>query len=62
MDSAIDLVQLRQGLIFYLIFVVSICIHEWAHAFMADKLGDHTPSAQGRVTLNPLRIWTCLGP
>jgi Zn-dependent protease len=54
MDSAIDLVQLRQGLIFYLIFVVSICIHEWAHAFMADKLGDHTPSAQGRVTLNPL--------
>ena len=34
--------------------VVSITIHEFAHAFMADKLGDPTPRVQGRVTLNPL--------
>ena len=33
--------------------VISITIHEFAHAFMADKLGDPTPRYQGRVTLNP---------
>ena len=33
--------------------VVSITIHEFAHAFVADKLGDPTPRYQGRVTLDP---------
>ena len=45
---------LRQGLILYFILVASLCIHEWAHAFVADRLGDDTPRTQGRVTLNPL--------
>lgn len=31
----------------------AITIHEFAHAIMADRLGDPTPSLQGRVTLNP---------
>lgn len=44
----------REGLVFYIILVCSICIHEWAHAFAADKLGDPLPRLQGRVTLNPL--------
>lgn len=34
--------------------VISITIHEFAHAFMAERLGDPTPRIQGRVTLNPL--------
>jgi len=34
--------------------VISIAIHEFAHAFTAYKLGDSTPKLQGRVTLNPL--------
>lgn len=34
--------------------VISITVHEFAHAFSADKLGDPTPRSQGRVTLNPL--------
>ncbi len=34
--------------------LVSITIHEFAHAWVADKLGDPTPRYQGRVTLNPL--------
>ena len=34
--------------------VISIGIHEFAHAYSADKLGDPTPRSQGRVTLNPL--------
>ena len=38
----------------FFILVTSICIHEWAHAFCADKLGDSLPRREGRVTLNPL--------
>jgi len=34
--------------------VISITIHEFSHAFIAEKLGDPTPRLQGRVTLNPL--------
>lgn len=33
--------------------VMSSTVHEWAHAFVAMKLGDDTPLKQGRVTLNP---------
>ncbi len=28
--------------------------HEFAHAWVADKLGDDTPRNEGRVTLHPL--------
>ncbi len=34
--------------------LVAITIHEFAHAYAADRLGDPTPRAQGRLTLNPL--------
>ena len=34
--------------------LVAITFHEFAHAFVADKLGDDTPRRQGRLTLNPL--------
>jgi Zn-dependent protease len=33
--------------------VATISIHEYAHARMADRLGDPTPRAMGRLTLNP---------
>lgn len=33
--------------------VISVTIHEFAHAFVADRLGDPTPRYQGRVTLDP---------
>lgn len=33
--------------------VICISIHEFAHAYVADKLGDSTPRMLGRVTLNP---------
>lgn len=35
-------------------FVISIAIHEFAHAYVATLLGDPTPREQGRVTLNPI--------
>ena len=30
-------------------------VHEWAHAFAANKLGDDTARWNGRLTLNPLK-------
>lgn len=40
--------------IFYLVgLFIAITVHEFAHAWMADKLGDPTPRLDGRVTLNP---------
>jgi len=34
-------------------FVLSTAVHEWAHAWTADRLGDPTPKSQGRLTLDP---------
>lgn len=34
--------------------IIGISMHEFAHAFVADKLGDNTPRLQGRVTINPI--------
>lgn len=34
--------------------IIAITFHEFAHAFVADKLGDDTPRRQGRLSLNPL--------
>lgn len=34
--------------------VIALTIHEFAHAWTADQLGDDTPRLQGRLTLNPL--------
>jgi len=33
----------------------ALTIHEYAHAWMADRLGDHTARYAGRLSLNPLR-------
>lgn len=34
--------------------IIAITFHEYAHAWMANRLGDDTPRRQGRLTLNPL--------
>lgn len=33
--------------------LVGFAFHEYAHAWVADRLGDPTPRSQGRLTLNP---------
>ncbi|MBP9702716.1 site-2 protease family protein [Candidatus Woesebacteria bacterium] len=40
-------------LIWAVSLVVALTIHEYAHAKVADTLGDPTPRANGRVTLDP---------
>jgi Zn-dependent protease len=39
--------------VYLVALVVAVTIHEFAHAWTADKLGDPTPRIQGRVTLDP---------
>lgn len=34
--------------------IVGLSFHEFAHAFVSDRLGDPTPRSQGRVTVDPL--------
>lgn len=41
------------GLFFLLSIVIAVAVHEFAHAKTADMLGDPTPAALGRVTLDP---------
>jgi len=43
------------GLVYRLIaLLIAATIHEFAHAWMADRLGDPTPRHQGRLSLNPI--------
>ncbi|MBQ7095316.1 MAG: site-2 protease family protein [Clostridia bacterium] len=35
--------------------IVSLTLHEFAHAWIAARLGDPTPKETGRLSLNPLR-------
>ncbi len=35
------------------VIFLTMPVHEFAHGFVADKLGDPTPRYQGRLTLNP---------
>lgn len=41
--------------------VSAVTVHEFAHAWMAVRLGDPTPKLQGRLTLNPLAHLDPLG-
>ena len=43
------------------ILLVALPIHEFAHAFVAYRLGDDTAARLGRLTLNPLRHLDPLG-
>lgn len=37
-----------------ILFLTSMPIHEWAHAWAAFQLGDDTAALRGRMTINPL--------
>jgi Zn-dependent protease len=41
--------------------LVAATFHEFAHAFVADRLGDPTPRTLGRLSLNPLVHLDLLG-
>jgi Zn-dependent protease len=41
-------------LIGWILLVVSLSVHEWAHAWSAWQLGDDTAEREGRLTFNPM--------
>lgn len=38
----------------WVVLILSLTVHEWAHAAEARRLGDPTAEAQGRLSLDPL--------
>ena len=41
--------------------VIAFTVHEFSHAFMADRFGDDTARLNGRLTLNPLKHLDIIG-
>lgn len=52
---------LNMILIWIIAFALTITIHEAAHAWMANRLGDPTARVLGRLTLNPLKHYDPVG-
>ncbi len=48
MNSILNMILMIPGML------IAFTFHEYAHAYVADKLGDKTPRFQGRLTLNPI--------
>jgi Zn-dependent protease len=38
----------------YIPMLLALCVHEWAHGYMAKLKGDNTAERLGRLTLNPI--------
>ena len=53
------------GLIYLLSLMLAMCVavsfHEYAHAFVANKLGDPTAKNMGRMTLDPTKHIDLIG-
>ncbi len=47
--------MLTIALIFVSVVIPAIVLHEYAHAWAADRLGDGTARRMGRLTVNPLK-------
>ncbi len=46
---------------FIIALLVALSVHEWAHAWVADLLGDHTARDMGRLTVNPIAHLDLMG-
>ena len=46
--------DLQRGLMILIPLVLSLSVHEFAHAWSAWRLGDDTAHRAGRLTLNPI--------
>lgn len=60
-DSSQLLMLLFVFISYMVLILVLMPVHEFAHAFVADRLGDKTPRWNGRLTLNPLAHIDWLG-
>jgi Zn-dependent protease len=48
-------------ILFLPIFFISLGVHEFAHAFSANRFGDNTAKNLGRMTLNPFKHLDLIG-
>ena len=49
-----------KAIAFVITALLAFAYHEFAHAIVADRMGDPTPRSYGRITLNPIitiRLW-----
>ncbi|GLG88652.1 peptidase [Sellimonas catena] len=53
--------QLRYILYMAPVLLIAITAHEYAHGWMSERLGDPTPRADGRMSLNPLKHLDLVG-
>lgn len=53
--------QLYERIALWVVLVLSLSVHEWAHALAASRLGDDTARLGGRLTLSPLAHLDWLG-
>ena len=51
-----DIEQIKLGILWYVIFLFSLVLHEFSHAIAAFKLGDRTAFEAGQVSLNPIPL------
>ena len=58
-------IQISERLISFItflpMFILSITFHEFAHAFVANKMGDPTAKNQGRLSFNPIKHIDLIG-
>lgn len=47
-------ILLQHILMYLLAFLIAVTLHEFGHAYVADRLGDETPRLQSRISINPL--------
>ncbi|MCO5190095.1 MAG: site-2 protease family protein [Anaerolineae bacterium] len=53
--------SVQSVVLYFITIVLGFAYHEFAHAIAADRLGDMTPRAAGRMTLNPLKHLDAFG-
>jgi len=56
-DAEVDSVRAKAGVFVLVVagWVVTLCLHEFAHAFSAWRAGDREVELRGYLTLNPLK-------
>jgi Zn-dependent protease len=54
LDSGLPDINPAEVFIQFIVLVFSLTVHEFAHAWTANRLGDQTAAREGRITLNPL--------
>lgn len=53
--------SLIEALVLIAVILVSLSVHEFAHAVVANLFGDDTAKHEGRMSLNPIKHWDPIG-